>query len=213
MHAILARSTARRLLPAGLAAAALLVAGAAATAQDANLLGLYYDSSATVDEIEISPNTQHVLYLVLHNPVNESFDGGGRRDVALVSGFECGLLPPSGDYLLGVEFPQLALNMGSTDNIIAGFADGVPVAGGSRTALLASLSVLSSGNNPTGWRLSPATPASLPGGVGYGDAEDPEDNLVDMLPVGGRFDQAVFWFGDWHVEEARQWGEVKALFR
>jgi len=203
----------KSLLAAILALAPLLGATGAAGLTGSNQLGIFYDTAAAVDEIEISPNTQHVLYLVLFDPVNESYDGGTTRDVSLVSGFECGIVPPSGDFVLGVQFPQLAVNLGSAQNIIAGFASEVPVTGASRTAVLAFLSVMSSGNNATGWFLQPASPASLAGTMAYVDAEDPDDNLVNMMPVGGRFDQPVFWFGDWHVEEARQWGDVKVLFR
>jgi len=46
-----------------------------------NALGLYYDDGASVAEIESSPNSTHSLYLILLNPVNENFDGGGIRDV------------------------------------------------------------------------------------------------------------------------------------
>lgn len=184
----------------------------AAVAYDPNLLGLFYDTGATVNETPIDANTEHVLYLVLLNPVNDSYGGGGARDVGFVKGFECGIELPPGDFLLGVDFPVPAINVGSTDNLIVGFGGAVPVGRG-RAAMLASLRVLSFGNNRTGYRLSPASPASLAGVMAYLDAEDTADNLVGMMPVSGGFESAVFWFGNWHTKEQAQWGEVKSLFR
>jgi hypothetical protein len=192
--------------------AAVLILPAAAAAHDPNLLGLFYDAGATVDELPIDPYTQHDLYLVLLNPVNDGFGNGGLRDVKFVSGFECGIVPPSGDYLLGVDFPLPAINVGSADNLLVGFGNALPV-GRSRAATLATVHVLSIGNNRAGYRLSLASPPSLAGSMAYLDAEDTVDKLVGMMPVSGAFDRPVFWFGNWHVKEQALWGEVKSLFR
>lgn len=202
----------RRLPPSWLWVAALLLLPSAGRAYDPNKLGLYYDTEGTVDEIAIDPSSQHVLYLVLLNPVNDGYGGGGSRNVGYVGGFECGIDPPSGDFLLSVEFPMPAINVGSTDNLIVGYATAVPVRSAG-SATLASLRILSFGNNREGYRLSPASPASLAGTMAYVDAEDQDDNLVGMMPVSGGFDRAVFWFGDWHIKEQAMWGEVKSLFR
>lgn len=192
--------------------AAVLVLPAAAAAYDPNLLGLFYDTSASVDELSIDPYSQHDLYLVLLNPVNDGFGGGGQRDVKFVSGFECGIVPPPGDLLLGVDFPLPAINVGSADNLLVGFGGALPV-GRSRAATLATVHVLSTGNNRAGYRLNLASPASLDGSMAYLDAEDTVDKLVGMMPVSGAFDRPVFWFGNWHVKEQALWGEVKSLFR
>lgn len=135
---------------------------AAGRADDSNLLGLFYDTGGTVDQVAIDPYTQHALYLVLLNPVNDGFGGSGTRDVGSVAGFECGIVPPSGDMLLSVEFPALAINVGSTNNLIVGFASAVPVSS-SRAATLATVRVMSFGNNRAGYLLSTATPQSIPG--------------------------------------------------
>ncbi|MBK9776893.1 MAG: hypothetical protein IPP62_11095 [bacterium] len=185
---------------------------AAGRADDSNLLGLFYDTGGTVDQVAIDPYTQHALYLVLLNPVNDGFGGSGTRDVGSVAGFECGIVPPSGDMLLSVEFPALAINVGSTNNLIVGFASAVPVSS-SRAATLATVRVMSFGNNRAGYLLSTATPQSIPGVMAYVDAEDTGDDLVGMMPVSGAFNRPVFWFGDWNVRENARWGEVKSLFR
>jgi hypothetical protein len=191
---------------------AVLILPAAAAAYDPNLLGLFYDTGATVNELAINPNSQHDLYLVLLNPVNDGFGGGGERDVGFVSGFECGIIPPSGDFLLGVDFPLLAINFGSTDNMLVGFGSALRV-GPSRAATLATVHVLSLGDNRDGYRLSLASPPSLAGSMAYLDAEDTDGSLVGMMPVSGAFDRPVFWFGNWHIKEQALWGEVKSLFR
>lgn len=201
----------RSALAFSLLLAALLRTSSSAATADPNSVGLFYDTAATIEEVSIEPSTMHVLYLVLLNPVNDDFEGG-TRDVGLVSGFECGLQPPSGDFVLGVDFPQPAVNVGSTSNLIVGYATAVPV-DGSRTATLASVRVLSFGNNREGYRLALASPPSLPGTLAYVDGEESGDNLVAMMPVSGSFDRAVFCFGDWKLREQAQWGEVKSLFR
>lgn len=192
--------------------AAVLMLPAAAAADDPNLLGLFYDTGATVNELAIDPNSQHDLYLVLLNPVNDSFGGGGERDVGFVSGFECGLVPPSGDLVLSVDFPFPAINVGSTENLLVGFGGAVRV-GPSRAATLATVHVLSLGDNRDGYRLSLASPPSLAGSLAYLDAEDAGGSLVGMMPASGAFDRPVFWFGNWHIKEQALWGEVKSLFR
>ena len=192
--------------------AAVLIPPAAVTASDPNLLGLFYDTGATVNELPIDANSQHDLYLVLLNPVNDGFGGGGTRAVKFVSGFECGIVPPAGDFLLGVDFPLPAINVGSLDNLLVGFGGGLPV-GRSRATTLATVHVLSTGNNRAGYKLSLASPPSLAGSMAYLDAEDTGDNLVGMMPVSGAFDRPVFWFGNWHTKEQALWGEVKSLFR
>lgn len=191
--------------------AALLLPSRAAATSDPNALGLFYDASGTIDQVSIDANTMQVLYLVLLNPVNDDFDGT-TRDVAFVSGFECGLVPPSGDFLLGVDFPAAAVNVGSTSNLIVGYGAAVPVGSG-RAATLASVRVLTFGNNRQGYRLALASPPSLAGSLAYVDAEDPVANLVGMMPVSGSFDRAVFCFGDWKLREQAPWGEIKSLFR
>lgn len=201
-----------RLLLPGLLLAAAAFAPATGRAYDPNLLGLFHDTDATVDQVETSPNAQHALYLVLLNPVNDGYGGAGTRDVGYVSGFECGIEPPTGDFLLSVEFPVAAVNVGSTDNLVVGFASAVPVGSG-RTATLATLRVLTLGNNRAGYLLSPAAPQSLAGTMAYVDAEDTDDNLVAMMPVSGSFDRAVFWFGNWNIRQTAPWGAVKSLFR
>jgi len=194
-----------------LALAVLLTVSAlsvdSASALRENLFGLYYDQAATIDEIEISPNSQQVLYLVVINPV--SAYGG----VQLIGGFECSILPASGDFLLGVTYPLNAINInGAADNLMVGYAEGLPVASGNGTTL-ATLTVLTGGNNPEGYLLQPASPASYPNTMGYLDMGSSETLHVYANPTSGSFDQPVFTFGDYTVDENRKWGDVKSLYR
>ncbi|MDX2472149.1 MAG: hypothetical protein QNL91_00415 [Candidatus Krumholzibacteria bacterium] len=179
---------------------------------DDNRLGLFYDASASVNEVEIAPNSTHMLYLILLDPVNDSFDDGGSRDVEFVSGFECAIEPPNGDMLLTVTFPIPAINLGGTDNIVAGYVSAVPVSSG-RAATLATFSVLTMGNSPVGYKLVPASPASHPNTMAYVDYEDSGDKLVDMAPASGSHDLPVFTFGDYTGEQNAKWGAVKSLYR
>lgn len=182
-------------------------AAGGASALDDNLFGLYYDQAATIDEINISPNSQQVLYLVLINPV--SAYGG----VQMVGGFECSIQPASGDFLLGVTFPLDAINVnGSADNLMVGYNNpGLRVSSGNGTTL-ATLTVLTMGNNPEGYLLQPASPASYPNTMGY-LAMGSETLHVYAKPTSGSYDQPVFTFGEYTVKEDRKWGDVKSLYR
>ncbi len=125
-----------------------VAASSAGAVLDENRFGLFYDRAATIDEIDIEANSQQVLYLVLINPVSD------QGNVQLVGGFECTVVPASGDFLLGVTFPIDAVNVGSTDELIVGYQQGIPVGSGDGTTL-ATLSVLTMGNNPEGYFLLP----------------------------------------------------------
>ena len=191
-------------LVATLSAAALTAGHAAAL--DNNRFGLYFDQAATIDEIDIAANSQHALYLVLINPVS---DFGA---VQLVGGFECSIVPATGDFLLGVTYPLDALNLNdSADNLVVGYAQGLPV--GSGGTVLATVSVLTIGNNSEGYYLRPASPASHPNSISYLDLGGPQVLIVDALPVSGSHDLPVFTFGDFTIDESKRWGDVKSLFR
>ena len=195
-----------------LALAALLTVTAltpgAGAALDENRLGLFYDQAATIHEIDITANTQQVLYLVLINPVSDL------GSVQVVGGFECSIVPATGDLLLDVSFPVGAINVnGSPDNLMVGFENGgLAVASGGGTTL-ASLSVLTMGNNPEGYFLQPSSPSSYPNTMAYLDLSGAEGLIVGAMPVSGAYDLPVFTFGDYSIEENRKWGDVKSLYR
>ena len=179
---------------------------------DDNQVGLFYDSDAVIAEIEVTPNSTHSLYLVLLNPVNDSYEDGGSRDVDFVGGFECAVEIPTGDILLDLTLAVPGVNVGGTDDIRAGFGTPVPVSG-ERAATLATFSVLTMGNNPEGYRLTPYSTPSRANAMAYVDNEDTGDMIVKMVPVSGAFERPVFTFGDYTIDENAKWGEVKALFR
>ena len=186
---------------------AIVLAAGAASALDENRFGLFYDRAATIDEIDIAANSQQVLYLVLINPVSDF------GSVQVVGGFECSIVPASGDVLLGVSFPLDAINvLGSADNMMVGYAQGLPVDSGGGTTL-ATLSVMTLGNNPEGYFIQPASPASYPNTMGYLDLGGSETLHVFALPVSGSYDRHVFTFGDYTVDEVRMFGDVKLLYR
>jgi len=196
----------KKFLALGALLAAVALFAGPATALDDNRFGLYYDQAATIDEIDITANSQQVLYLVLINPVSDF------GNVRLVGGFECLIVPASGDYLLGVTFPLEALNLnGRPDDLVVGYSQGLQVDSNGTT--LATVSVLTLGNNPEGYHLQPATGASIPNSLVYLDMGGSEALLVDALPVSGSFEVPVFTFGDYSIEEDRKWGDVKSLYR
>jgi hypothetical protein len=184
---------------------AVFASGAAAV--DENRFGLYYDQAATIHEVDISANSQQALYLVLLNPVSDL------GSVQMVGGFECSIVPASGDFLLGVTFHLDAINAyGAVDNLMVGYAQGLAVNSGGGTTL-ATLSVLTMGNNPEGYRLQPASPSSYPNTMAYLDLGSDVGLIVTATPVSGSHDRPVFTFGDYTVDENRHWGDVKLLYR
>lgn len=189
-----------------------LVAAGSGFAQQENLLGIFYDQEATIDEIEINGTGTYSLYLVLMQPVNNDFDGGGSQDVTLVGGFECAIMPAAGDALLNATYPLEALNFGDLSNMVVGFGSGLPV-GSNNQVTLATLEVFSMGNNREGYKLSPTAQASSPNSMAYLDFQDPVDALVEMGPASGSYDRAVFTFGDYSVSEEQTWDAVKSLYK
>ena len=114
---------------------------------------------------------------MLINPVSDF------GNVRMVGGFECAIVPASGDYLLDVSFPLQALNLGTPDDLVVGYSQGLPVESTGTT--LATLSVLTLGNNPEGYYLQPASSASIPNSLVYMDMGGSQELLVDALPVSG----------------------------
>jgi len=193
-----------------LALVALLSATALVTgtssALDDNLFGLFYDRAATINDPDVTDNSQQVIYLVLINPVSDF------GNVQLVGGFECLIVPATGDFLMGVAFPIDAINVGSNDDLAVGFAQGLQVDASGGTTL-ATFSVMTMGNNPEGYFLKPPSSPSHPNAMAYLDQSGPEEFIVDAMPVSGSYDRPVFTFGDYTVEEGKMWGDVKSLYR
>jgi len=111
-----------------------------------------------------------------------------------------------------VTFPTQTVNIGNTSNIVAGFQSAIRVSG-QRAAMLATVSVLTLGDNPEGYRLVPTVTPSLPNTMAYVDYDDPDENLVDMVPASGSHDRPVFTFGTYNLAKNQAWGAVKALYR
>lgn len=196
----------KKFLALGALLAAVALAASPTMAIDDNRFGLFYDRAATIDEIDITANTQQILYLVLINPVSDF------GNVQLVGGFECAVVPASGDILMGVEFPLDAFNLtGTAEDLVVGYAQGLPVESSGTT--LATLSVLTMGNNPEGYYLQPAPSGTNPNSLAYLDLGSPEATIVAAEPISGSFDRPVFTFGDYSVEEGKMWGEVKSIYR
>lgn len=181
--------------------------GGAAAALEENQLGLFYDQAATIDEVDIAANSQQYLYLVLINPVSDLGTVQG------VGGVECSIVPAMGDYLLGISFPVSSVNIGSSlEEIQVGFSSALPVVSPEGT-VLATLSVFTMGNNPEGYFLRPPSIPALPNKMAYLDMAEEFGLPVEAVPVSGSHDRPVFTFGDYTIEENRQWGNVKSLYR
>ena len=153
----------------GLAAIALAcLAVGAVQAQDADLVGLYFDPGYTQQEHHVTAPPEIVTaYLVLKNP---SAPGG-------VAGWECRLNIDGPATLVGTEYAGNVLNVLTPPEFMVGVS--TPPLAGDDTVLLATLNLLVESSAPVVLSLLPAWVPSLPGQMVYLDAE----SLTEILPM------------------------------
>jgi hypothetical protein len=95
---------------------AMLIATSASaiTNPDPDIMGYYFDLDADYDCVDgITPYSANLLFLILTNPTSDA-----------IYGFEAGYTMEGEGMVLSVEFanPQV-INVGTNDNIIAGFGE------------------------------------------------------------------------------------------
>lgn len=217
----------------------ILVAAGTATAQygPPNSMGLS-SNQAWLDQCVYGPSmTIYTLDLFVHDPVNPDFDGTGtERPVAFVNGFECRIWTEGDATILDVRFPVDAVDAGTGDTYIVGFAEPVPVVDSRAVVATVDVFLWTPGTNPVPTRLedkaSPLpcdnyhalirmaptrTTPSVPERMAFLDADDPDDPLVGAVGYmnwGGGDDEIQMLLEAMIVDtEDHSWGELKALYR
>jgi len=187
-----------------LATTALLVLPAPfARGSQHGTIGLYSDTSATVNQIEASAG-QIPLYLVAMEPTDDL----GNTPSSL-TGFEGRISFQAGtDFISQVEYPVDVINVGTNDNLIVGYGSPVPLSGSS--VVLATVVVYTLGSPESNIFLGPSSPASLPG---YLAVVDESFLLVPMDPASGDSGRPVFFINSKGYLESADWGTAKTLYR
>ena len=211
----------RRLLTlaATFAALTLLMPQIGQTQTFESQLGIYSDQVGTPSAANYvaTPNMAFYAYLVLTDPVNDSFDGatGTARPITMVDGYECRVNMPEGDgfFNLGITYPAQALNLALPPDYVVGFATSVPVVG--NAVVLCSWNLMVSDNEQQDITMNLTRFPSLAGTMSIVDGEDPQDPLVPVYVSTNNFAVPVFSInGDAAIAvDDASWGDVKALFR
>lgn len=209
-------------------AGAILLWGATAVAQPANLIGLSPESDWS-DYCVFGPGNQvYTVYVYILNPVNHDFQGG-ERPVSWINGFECRVWVEGAAILLGWQFPVDAIDAGLDGNTVVGFAEPVPVVEG--RAIVATLDFFL--EYPGAVSIEPtASPLpcdgatayvhmaairptpSIEGKMAFLDADDPDDPLVAAeLELAIPEDIALLMEARPVDVDQQAWGGIKALYR
>ncbi len=203
----------------------VVASGFAEISPDNNEFGIYTDPSGGIGSasIIVPPVTPFGAYLVLTNPVNDTFDGGTNTNTPVnwVEAFECRINKPAGLgstwFQLSEVLPPETINVGTAPDYVTGSASPYPVA--NNAVVLISWEIMVLTGDVFEWYLDITTPQSIPGTMAYQDAEDSNWNggnipLVSAYPSSGSSLLPVFSVnGGVMAVENESWGGVKALFR
>jgi hypothetical protein len=164
---------------------------------------------ATADNVIpiVAASTPFDVYFFIYNEQFASDNLGGFE-------FSWWLEPATpAPFILEFELPAGALNLYTQTNLVVGLGQGLPTVDNHARIVRMRLMFLSS-PAPTTMFVGPATPASIPGEMGYNDNSAPGDIRV-MKPnsVDGLLSNPVFGFNMPVATEPETWGSVKALFR
>jgi len=206
------------ILAATFAAVTLLMPQIGQAQAFTNQLGIYSDPLGTPASANFNatPNVAFNAYLVLTNPMNDTFDGGveTKRSITMVNAFECRVTMPTSSHFLnlGVTYPVDAINFGEGSYYIVGFAPGVPVT--NNAVVLCTWELMVTDAAEYNIMIGLARFPSIAGHLAIADAEDPQDPLSPVYVSSGDFDSPVFSVNGSAVPvDTESWGDVKALFR
>jgi hypothetical protein len=202
----------------GLAALALL-APSAGFAQTNNQFGIYTDAGGQSASIfEAVPNAPFGAYLVLTNPVNETYDGGTGTTVpvTMVEAFECRIIMPASAsfFALTTTLPPESIDIGQKPDFVVGSATPYPVT--DNAVVLITWTMMVTDLATHNFFLEMTSIPSLPGTMAFQDAGGDPDGfpLVEAYPASGNSSDAVFSINGGAVAiENESWGNVKSLYR
>ena len=214
-----------------------LLCSACALAQTENVFLLAVEPQGMDNCLITQEGLASVAYLCLWNPVNPNFGQDGVREVEFVGGFECRFWVVGNVTILGLDYPVMSVDVGSSGSHIVGFSEPVPVtvtAYGS-VVVLATIEVLYGGRkNVEGatnevFVKSPvycegagaelyvgeALPhSSVEGLPAYLDAEDFDDPIVGATCTTDLGSNYSLLFLEGTVSaQAGTWESIKSMYR
>lgn len=191
-----------------LAALSLLVPSTG-MAQYSNQLGLYTDQAGTTTGTDgTAPFTNVTAYVVLFNPYNTNLE----QPITGVKGAEWALTPGAGVVVLSLDFPVSTINVGTTTDVIAGFATPVDASSGTVTVGTYTFLYTSATSDPVEFHVAPFSSASLPGHMAVLDFAD--EQVYPLHPSSGDYELPVFGINLSPVAvEPTTMDAVKALYR
>jgi len=196
-------------------AALALLAPSAGFAQANNQLGLYTDQAAT----PASANTTQPafapfdVYLILTQPVNENFAGGGTSvPVTNIGGFELSLTVPANLTTLSFVTATPSARVGAAPDYIYGFGSPLPVVG--NLVVLGTFSFMAMDSAIANAFMGPSSVPGIPGKMAFIDSDD-ANAMVACYPSTGAFANPVLSVSgnDAVPNVTESWGGVKSLFR
>ena len=203
------KPTMKKLLFAVSALAALsLLAPSTGLAQATNVLSLYADEAATMNNIDgMAPFSQADIYLVVTNPFNDA------RGTAIdfLGGVEFAVLPTNA-LVLSITWPVDVTDVGTGNNHIVGFGQPLAVTDGMATVCTINFLYQSATSEPGQFMLAPTVPASIEGAMAVLDSGWLGD-IVAQMPPYESFDYMVFGINQMVATDAVTIDAVKALYR
>jgi hypothetical protein len=191
-----------------LLAVSLPVASIAVIDPDPDLIGIYFDTQADINCLQVDPGSSFSAYVILTNPSVGSID-------AFEFGYEnefdsdfYGMLA-----LLGAILPPQSVNVGSGDansgDVIVGMASPLPPA----TALvLLTWEYMALDKFPVMMYLGPSSTPSLPGGLPVVQEAGGDLMTVDIL-TGSANKPVAAVNSVCGSKEGLAWGSLKSTFR
>ncbi len=203
-----------------LAALALLAPSAGFAQASNNQFGIYGDPTGLPgsSNVDVGPASQSSAYLVLTNPVNETYDGGTGTTVpvTMVEAFECRIIMPASAsfFALTTTLPPESIDIGQKPDFVVGSATPYPVT--DNAVVLITWTMMVTDLATHNFFLEMTSIPSLPGTMAFQDAGGDPDGfpLVEAYPASGNSSDAVFSINGGAVAiETESWGNVKSLYR
>ena len=198
-----------------LAAFSLLMAS---TGFAAGTLGIYTDPAGDPGTVHYAatPFVPFTVYLVLTDPVNNTFNGGTdtNNQINWIGGFECKVnMPLSASFAkVSENYPVAKVNVGEYPYYVVGYSGSIPVS--NNAVVLCTWEFVVQDVTAMNVYLDKTRFPSIDGEMAILDGGD-GDRLVPVYVSSGSVDAPVFSINgsDAVATDVKSWGNVKALFR
>lgn len=174
-----------------------------------NLMSLYSDTAGTSNSLTMTPFTTGSVYLVVHDPYNYEFAGGG-QDVTSIGGVEFAVYTTGSITILSLAWPVTVVDVGTAPSHVAGF--GTPVTVSNNSALLCTINFFLGGDSGA-FQLGPSSPSSVTTWEAMAVLDMADEGICELLPPYLNFDYNVLGVNLEVATESTTIDAVKALYR